>query len=535
MIFPPQTDGKFHRIRMFRFLRPVFSAVLLLLVTAATAQKAVPIRCTADLLQFDNDLFPEAQVFTGNVVFSHEGSVGYADTVFYYEKANRLEAFGKEVIIHINDSVHLYGHTLRYDGVAREAVLDGNVMLFDNHSVLYTDLLTFYRAEQYAFYDCGGRIENDSAVLTSECGYYYTNTCDAYFRRKVHVQHPDFTLDADTLRYNTQQEKVYFLGPTDMHSDSNAIYCEDGWFDTRSEEAEFYEHTRVYTGHQFLTADTLYFDHLNDAGRAYSNVFIQDTVERHFVMGDYLEYEGKKGYVYVTRRALAVYLQQEDSLFLHADTLWVDLDSNRHLLAAACYPNVRFFHKEYQGRCGRLTYSHTDSIAELLDAPVVWNDSNQLLSDTFRLLLSDGELKEAHLLCHAFLSQNVLSEAHFNQIKGHSMYVYFKNNDLDYMWVYPNAVCLYYIEDKDSALIGVHQASAEKMRVTFDSNELSNIVFYHKINGTVAPEAEGDKRNLPGFLWLGMYRPAEREAIFTPDNYVPVKQEEEEDEDDEDE
>lgn len=523
---------------MFRFLKHILSAALLLFIASAGAQKSVPIRCSADFLHFDNELLPDVQVFTGNVVFSHEGSIGYADTVFYYEKTNRLEAFGKEVIIHINDSVHLYGHTLRYDGIAREAVLDGNVMLFDNHSVLYTDLLTFYRTQQYAFYDCGGRIENDSAVLTSQCGYYYTNTCDAYFRRNVHVVHPEFTLDADTLRYNTQQEKVYFLGPTYMYSDSNSIYCENGWYATRTEEAEFYEGTQIYTEHQFLTADTLYFDHLNDAGKARSNIFLQDTAEKHYVTGDYMEYDGKKGYVYVTRKAQAVYARPEDSLFLHADTLWVNLDSGKHLLSAAGYPNVRFFHKEYQGRCGRLTYSHTDSIAEMLDGPLVWNDSNQLLADTFRIFLADGELKEAHLLCHAFLAQNVLGETHFNQIKGYSMFVYFKENDLDYMWVYPDAVCLYYVEDKDSALIGVHQASAEKMRVSFDSNELSNIVFYNKIKGNVGPEAEGEKRNLPDFLWLGTYRPANRETIFTPDNYVPVKKEndnKEEDEEDEDE
>lgn len=521
---------------MLRFLRHILSAVLLLAFTAGMAQRSAPIRCTADLLQFDNNLYPDAQMFTGNVVFSHEGSVGYADTVFYYEKANRMEAFGKEVIIHVNDSVHLYGHSLRYDGVLREAVLDGNVMLFDNHSVLYTDLLTFYREEQYAFYDCGGRIENDSAVLTSQCGYYYTNTCDAYFRRNVHVQHPDFTLDADTLRYNTQQEKVYFLGPTSMRSDSNSIFCEMGWYAIRTEEAELYSRPRIHTARQFLTADTLYFDNRNDAARAWSNVFFADTIEKHYVTGDYMKYCGKGAYVYVTQKALAVYVQQKDSLFLHADTLWVNLDSNRHLHSAACYPKVRFFHREFQGRCGRLSYSHTDSIAEMLDAPIVWMDSNQLLADTFRLFMSNGELKEAHLLNHAFFAQNVLDEAHFNQIKGQSMYMYIKNDNLDYMWVYPDAVCFYYIEDKDSALIGVHQASAEKMRVTFDSNEISNIVFYSKIKGTVGPEGGEEKNRLPGFQWLGIHRPGDRESIFIPDNYQPVRTEsKEESEEDEDE
>ena len=500
----------------------------------AYAQR-VPIRCSADLLQFDNDLFPDAQMFTGNVKFSHEGSVGYADTVFYFEKANRLEAFGKEVIIHINDSVHLYGHVLRYDGMSRTAVLDGNVMLFDNHSVLYTDLMTYYRDQQYAFYDCGGRIENDSAVLTSDCGYYYTATSDAYFRRKVHVQHPDFTLDADTLRYNTREEKVYFSGPTHMRSDSNSIYCENGWFLSRTEEAAFYGPTEVYSKKHLLKADTLFFQHLDDAGKAYSNVFLQDTAEKHYLTSDYLEYDGKTGYAFATGRALAVYVQEKDSLFLHADTLWAGLDSAKRLRTVSCYEHVRFFHRQYQGRCGRLDYSAADSVVEMLVAPLVWNDSNQMVADTFRFFLQDGGIRELHMLKHAFLSQNVWEESSFNQIKGESMYIYFADNEPEHMWVYPQALCLYYMEDKDSALIGVYRASAEKMKVLFDSSQLSEIVFYHKIKGDFGPEGKGEARYLPGFNWLRAFRPESREDVMVHDNYVPavIKEESEEIDDEE--
>ncbi|MBP5395882.1 MAG: hypothetical protein J6Y34_02680 [Bacteroidales bacterium] len=487
------------------------------------AQQASPIRCTADLLQYDNGLFPGAQVFTGNVEFRHEGSVGYADTVFYYEKANMLEAFGGEVIIHINDSVHLSGHSLRYDGASRTAVLDGNVVLYDNHSTLYTDLLTFYRAEQYAFYDCGGRIENDSAVLTSRCGYYYTSTSDAYFRQEVRIRHPEFTLDADTLRYNTREERAFFLGPTRMHSDSNSVYCENGWYAVKTGKAAFFGPTEIYSRHTFLTADTLYYDHLNDAGEARSHVFVQDTATKHFLQGGFLEYTRGEGYAYITDSALAVYIQEGDSLFLHADTLWADLDSNRHITAVSAYSHVRFFHRLYQGRCGQLCYYAADSVVEMLDAPLMWNDSNQLLADTCRFFLSNGELREAHLLKNAFMSQNVSEELHFNQIKGESMYVFFKENQPEHMWVYPDAVCLYYILDNDSALIGVHQASAEKMKVLFDSSELTGIVFYRKIKGEFGPEGQGEARFLPGFIWLGAYRPQNRESLFLPDHYVPAR------------
>ena len=518
---------------MRRVFRRLFAVAACLCCSCLFAQRAAPIRCTADLLQFDNDLFPGAQMFTGNVEFSHEGSVGYADTVFYYEKANRLEAFGKEVIIHINDSVHLYGHTLRYDGATRTAVLDGNVMLFDNHSVLYTDLLTFYRAEQYAFYDCGGRIENDSAVLTSRCGYYYTATSDAYFRREVHVQHPEFTLDADTLRYNTREEKVYFSGPTDMRSDSNAIYCEDGWYATRTEQAAFFGPTRVYARQYLLTADTLFYDHRLDAAKARSQVFLQDASEKHYVTGDYMEYDGQRGYAFATERALAVYVQEKDSLFLHADTLWVTLDSNRRLQSAWCHDHVRFYHRQYQGRCGSLYYSAIDSLAEMREAPLVWNDSSQFMADTFRLFFRKDTLRELHLLHHAFVCQNVWEEESFNQVKGASMYIYFKGNSPEYMWIYPHAVCLYYMEDKDSALIGVQRTSAERMKVLFEEGNFSEIIFYRKIEGTFGPEGKGDDRFLPGFRWLESYRPKERSAVFTPDLYVPpvMKEDAEEEED----
>lgn len=519
---------------MFRLSMKVGMLVVWLCGSPLYAQRSAPIRCTADLLQFDNDMFPGAQVFTGNVEFSHEGSVGYADTVVYYENANMLEAFGKEVIIHINDSVHLYGRFLRYDGKKRTAVLDGDVMLFDNHSVLYTDLLTFYRSEQYAFYDCGGRIENDSAVLTSQYGYYYTATADAFFRREVQVRHPEFSLDADTLRYNTRNETVYFTGPTQMCSDSNTIYCEKGWYVTKREQSAFFGPTRIHARKSFLTADTLYYDHMKDSGTAHSNVLLTDTASKHYVTGDYLEYAGKSGYAFVTGNALAAYLHDSDTLYLHADTFWVDLDTDRHVTAALCHANVRFFHPQYQGRCNRLHYNAIDSIVEMFGGPLIWNYSNQVVADTMRFFLQNNDLRKIDLLNNAFICQDIWDEDCFNQIKGDCMYLHFKEGEPDFMWVFPNAACIYYIEDKDSALIGVHRAAAEKMKVLFDNREISGITFYRKIQGIFGPEGNDDERYLPMFRWLDEFRPKNRSAILLPDMYIPsVGIEEHKDDEDE--
>ncbi|MBP5395911.1 MAG: hypothetical protein J6Y34_02830, partial [Bacteroidales bacterium] len=148
--------------------------------------------------------------------------------------------------------------------------------------------------------------------------------------------------------------------------------------------------------------------------------------------------------------------------------------------------------------------------------------------------LQGEDLRELHLLGAAFVCQNVWEEESFNQVKGASMYIYFKDNHPEYMWIYPQAVCLYYMEEKDSALIGVQQASAERMKVLFEEGSFSEIIFYRKIEGTFGPEGKGEARYLPGFLWLESYRPKERSAVFVPDNYLPaVKQRQPETDEDE--
>ncbi len=512
----------------------VITCSIFLIGGEVTAQKHSPIQCSADLLQYDQDLMEDIQVFTGNVVFRHEGSIGYADTVFYNRQTNTLDAFGKEIIIHINDSTHLYGRCLHYDGESRIATIDRDVMLFDNYSVLYTDRMVFYRDENMAEYTCGGKIVNDSATMTSHKARYFTNTSTAHFQEDVHILHPDFDMQTDSLLYNTAQKTAHFITFTTMHSDSSTIYCKDGWFDTQRKTAEFYQNAQIYSEGMLLTGDTIHYDHSVECGWVRSNACLLDTAEHHSVSGDYLEYNGRENCAFATQHAMLSYVGETDTLFLHADTLWADLDTTRHLKAASAYPGVRFFRKDFQGRCGRLDYWVADSMAQMSEAPLLWTDSNQILADTVRIFIQNQEPKEAHLLHHAFVSENVLEESHFNQVKGETMYVYFKENHLDYALVENEASCLYYIQEKDSSLIGVHKAEAERMRIFFEDDEISSITFYRKIKGEFGPEAQKqEERLLPEFIWLSSIRPKEKSDIFQADHHQPVLRENNDNDEDE--
>ncbi len=490
----------------------------LLFAAQGFAQKGSPIQCSADLLKFDENI-GNVQIFTGNVEFRHEGSTGYADTVLYYPEKNSLEAFGKEIIIHINDSVHLYGKNLHYDGETRIATIYRDVMLSDNRGTLYTDEMTYYRNEDYGCYLTGGRIESDSATLTSVIGYYHTRSHDVFFRRQVEVQHPDFTLSADTLRYNTASETVYFIGPTEMISGSHRIWSRDGWYRTGSEAAAFYQRSLIYTDSLLLVADSVHYENLKEKGNACGNIVLIDTQSRNCLQGNYLEFDRHARYAFATDSAMVTYIDHGDSLFLHADTLWIDLDSNDKVQKASSYPETRFFRKDFQGRCGRMEYFAEDSLVKMLQSPVLWSDSNQFLADTVFVFMTGEAIREVHLTGHAFVSENVLADIHFNQVKSPQMQVYFKENQLDYAIAEPHAECLYYILENDTELVGIHQAQAERMRLRFERNELQTITFYRQIKGEFGPDPMSDKRYLPDFLWLGQIRPKEKQSIFVPDHH----------------
>lgn len=506
--------------------------ILLFCIICCFAQKRTPIQCTADMLKFDENI-GDVQIFTGNVVFKHEGSIGYADTVLYYQERNSIEAFGEEIIIHINDSVHLYGKFVHYDGETRIATITKDVMLSDNNGTLYTDELTYDRNEDCGYYLSGGKIVSDSAVLTSKVAYYYTQSHDVYFRKQVEAWHPNFTLTADTLRYNTASKKVFFIGPTEMHSEKYYVESKDGWYQTETEAAAFYQRSQIYYEKQLLVADTILYENLKEKGNAYGNIYLTDTLSKNTLQGNFMELDRQKHYAFATDSAWLTYIDNGDSLFLHADTLWITMDSSQNIETAHSYPQTRFYRKDFQGRCGEVYYIAKDSLVKLLQSPVLWSDSNQFLADTVLVFMQEKNIREVRLIGHAFASENLLVGIHFNQVKSSNMFIYFNNNKLDYAIAEPQAVCLYYIFENDTELVGTHKAQAERMRMQFENNELCKITFYNQIKGEFGPSPKSGERYLPDFLWLETIRPQNKKSIFIKDQHQRVIEKKEEDEDDE--
>lgn len=528
MKFPP----------FFYKLHPQYTLIcffLMLLINgyAQEQPKGKKINCQADVLRYDASVNPDVQILTGHVVFTHEGAICYADTAFYNEKTNIIEAFGQELIIHINDSVHLYGKYLMYDGNTKIVYIEQDVILTDEYSILYTDRLTYLRTEGYGYYDTHGTIINDSNTLDSEQGWYYTDTKDMFFKENVVLVSPDYTVKTDTLKYNTQTKIAYFVCPTNIYSEENTIYCEDGWYDTEKDIYQFEKNVIIHTKDQVINAEFIWYDKVNETGLAQNSISIYDSVENALVLGEYAEYYGKDGFTFITDSAIAVLIDGNDSLFLHADTLWANFDTAQNLQEVLAYHRVRFYRDDLQGSCDSLVYWANDSIITMFRSPLVWFEKNQCLADTIRLFIKNREINEMHLIRNSFICEDVFMQKKFNQINGVNMFVYFVNNEIDYVFVDADAECLYYVLDEQKALIGINQSVSEKMRIAFSENEVSVITFYNKVKGDLSPEKDKTNVFLGDFIWLEQYRPKSKEDIFMQAFYKPelkITEEEEEEE-----
>jgi lipopolysaccharide export system protein LptA len=464
----------------------------------------------ANSLEFDNRT--EAQRLVGEVVFEHQGTLLYCDSAYLFPD-NRLDAYSNVRIL--SDSVTATGKQLNYDGNTRIAKLSGNVVMTDPNSRLTTEFLTYDLENKSAGYSTGGKITSKSNELVSVFGQYKSTNRTFYFRKNVKLINPQYVMESDTLHYSTVNETAYFIGPTTITSKENKIYCENGYYNTKTDKSEFGKNARFESGGQLILADTLRYDRITGMGRARKNVAIFDTTEKVTLRGDYANYNEKTGAMLITQEAEMEKPFGKDTLYLHADTLRSILDTTIDKRTIYAYHRAQFYKADFQGRCDSLTYAESDTLMRLFKDPIIWNEENQLIADTILIQLANNKLHTLYLIKSGFISSQVDS-LHFDQIKGKTITGYFTDNELSRVLVEGNGETIYFAEDQDSSYIGVNKAVCSRMLIHFDSSAIKSIVFYTQPEATLFPlkDLNEETMKLKGFQWFGEVRPKNRFSIF---------------------
>ncbi len=490
------------------------AAAMLLVVTTFAQQKTRIQILNADHYRYNASFNKNIQQLIGHVKLKQDSSIITCDSAYLNDKNKNLDAFG-HVHINVNDTLNLFGDRLHYNGKKRVAEFFGNVKLEDSRAVLTTEHLVFNRITGIAFYDVGGTIVSDSNVLQSQRGDYDTKTKIFYFKKDVILTNPDQVTHADTLIYNTINKTAYFRGPTLIRGNNSVVKVVDGWYNTVNGMVQMRRRPEISSGEQQLSADSIRYNNHNGFGRAFGHISVLDTLHNLMIKGRYAEIWNNKGVTFVTDSAEAITYDKQDSMFLHADTLWVYFDRKHQAKKMLAYHSVRFFRKDLQGKCDSLAYAVSDSVIRLYHSPVLWTGKNQLTADSVFIIVENNQLDSLIMFNTSFIiSADTLEN--YNQIKGRNMVGYFRNNQIYQLKVDGNAQSVYWVRDERKHLIGINKAESSYMVIGVKNNDIKTINYVEKATETMYPEKDlpKDGRILKGFSWQATLRPHSKYDIF---------------------
>ena len=516
-----------------------FIASLATLSSLAQEPKIIEIRKAGGSTQ-DQEAFPGANILFKNeetrVLLFHEGALIESDLAYFYSKDNYFKAVGN-VIFTQGDSLKMTCKTIEYDGKTQIALADGDVFLKRPDMSLTTEKLNLDRIRNEAFYNTKGVIVDSASTLTSNLGRYYMDQKKYRFTSNVTIDNPDYQVNSDQLDYYTELNQAYLFGNSRIEGDSYTIECERGFYDLDREKGVFKKNATLYYDNKIIRGDSLYFESEKDYAAATKNVSIVDSLNNSVITGHYGEIFKARDSAIITRRALAINIIDQDSLFIHADTLVATGPEERRILRA--YYDVRILKSDLRGRSDSLYLDESIGLTKLINKPltkqqeqvfteadrnknnpVLWFDKSQMSGNEV-LLISDTETNKLDSLKingNVFIiEKDTLSAEGFNQIKGGVLDGAFKEGKLDNIVITKNTEMVYYLyNDDDLQLIGIDKTTCSALSMSFLDGEINDITFLVAPTGDVYPEGELPKndRTLKGFVWRKEERPETLNDLF---------------------
>jgi lipopolysaccharide export system protein LptA len=437
----------------------------------------------------------------------------WCDSAYTYSGTNRVDAFGN-VRINQGDTLNLYAREVFYNGDISQARALQDVRLINKSTTLFTDTLDYDMAANIGYYNHNGKIVDSTNVLTSVIGKYFINDDLIHFYRNVEAYNDNYTLESDTLLYNTETGRLFIVGPTTIRDSSNTLYAEDGWYDTNTGEAELLKNPLVYNETQQLKANYIKYNEENGNGKALGNVYMEDFENKIIVTGNNSDYNDKLEIATVTDSALFMMYSEKDTLFLHADTLRTVPDTIEGEKIIMAYYGTRFYRDDIQGVCDSMVYFTKDSVVQLYKNPVIWSEVHQLSADQIEMKQNTDAPDELHLNNNGFIISK-LDSGRFDQIKGKLMIGYVVNNELNKIDVDGNGQTLYYARQNEE-IIGLNRVESSRISIRFKEGKIFRISFLQAPEGVLKPlfALTEEEKTLSGFEWKIHLRPLSRHDVF---------------------
>jgi len=501
-------------------LRTLYFFILLFLFSFSTysQDKNKIIIHHADFSDRNQAELPDATILRGNISAEHNGILLSCNKAYYFEKENYIKLLG-DVRMNQGDTLFMDSKFAEYNALNGFAYAEGNVVVRSPDSTLETDTLRFNRNEQLIYYNTPGTIINKGNVLKSKSGKYFLTEKKFQFFTAVTITTTQGTVvKSNHLDFYEAPEHAYVFGPSTITSKEDYIYTENGYYDVKNDIGKMVKNSYIWYDKRKIEGDSIYYNKGKEFASATNHVRITDTINKAKITGHYAELFKAKDSMYVTKKALVSMLTEEkDSVYFHAKKIMLTGPEKNRIIRG--FKDARIFRDSMSGKADSIHWSEKLGLTQMIGQPVLWKDESQITGDVMHLLnnLITNQVDSLKVLNNAFIIEKDTLGSGYNQVKGVNLYGKFKDSKLSELDLIKNAEMIYYAYNEKNELIGIDKGICSHINVMFDNGQIGSVTLFVSPSSELYPEDKlpENARLLKDFIWRGDEKINSLEEIFS--------------------
>uniref|UniRef100_UPI0040561CA2 OstA-like protein n=1 Tax=Alistipes sp. TaxID=1872444 RepID=UPI0040561CA2 len=179
------------------------------------------------------------------------------------------------------------------------------------------------------------------------------------------------------------------------------------------------------------------------------------------------------------------------------------------------YRNVRMYRSDTQMVGDSLVLLNTDSIIRLYIDPIMWQENNQITSDSMAIHTRNELIDKAHFMGDPIMGMEI-DTMYYNQVKGKDMIAYFADGSVYRNDVEGNAQTIYFMQEEDSPEVtGLMYIESASISFYLIEGNIDKITYKQNPEYVLYPMdmiPETQERRLPDFKWHYDRRP-QRDSV----------------------